>query len=173
MANSCDWRDGALRRAASVAGSGSTMPSAPDQRLRQRRPRVRRDRARAWFDLHQIARASRGGGAAQLQRSLERSEIVFGVVDGVARVGGRGPIQARRSGAGGALFEFAQGRQAAFGGADHFERVERRHAGAGLRNVHARIRDDQALGGGSGGGTQQHAFARDAVGLVCRDRRRV
>ena len=118
--------------------------------------------------LHQVARASRRRRAAQFQCGLKRSEIVFGVVDGVARVGGRRPIQARGSGAGGAFLEFPQGRQAAFGGAHHFERVEGRHAGAGLRDVHARIRDHQALGGGRGGGTEQHAFARRRDRPACR-----
>ncbi len=115
--------------------------------------------------LHQVARASHGSGPTQLERGLERSEIVFGVVDGVARIGGRRPIETRRSGTGGALLEFAQGREAAFGGANHFQRIERRHARPGLRNVHARIRDDQALGRDSGGGAEQHAFTGNALVL--------
>ncbi len=47
--------------------------------------------------VHEVAGASGGARAAQFERGLERSEIVFGVVDGLVRARGGGPIEARGS----------------------------------------------------------------------------
>ena len=78
-------------------------------------------------------------------KTVEKSEIVFGLVDGFGWVGWGGPSEAGARRCLSSSCEFGEVGQKTFGGSKGFKTIERWNAGAGLVEIKARIRETNSL----------------------------
>jgi hypothetical protein len=97
---------------------------------------------------------------------------VLRIVDGAARIVGRGPREARPRDARGVALDHVGVGQHAARRAQHVEAVKRRHTRPRLRRLHARVRKQHALGRGAHRHAQEQALVVGAIGLGAKARQR-
>src|SRR6266567_245539 len=124
-------------------------PLVPSRGARPERPR------QAIVDSQKISCVPLHVLARLMEELFEQGQVVFHVVNRVLWFPWCRPSQPRVRGFGSPLFEVAKRRQAALGGAEHFEGVKRRHPRPSLDRVHSRIRDVKARMGGGRGASQE------------------
>ena len=78
-------------------------------------------------------------------KTVEKSEIVFGLIDGVGWISWGGPTEPRIRRCLGSSRELGEVGQKTFGGPKGFKTIERRNAGTGLVEIKAGIREANSL----------------------------